>query len=185
MRASRSFPFVSKTANVDMIAIATRVMVGADPQVPPLERAKHVGVKVAQFSFNRLAGADPTLGVDMISTGEVACFGSTCEEAYLKALIATSFTLPRAKGNVLLSIGGFDAKQEFLPAARTLLVRESSVKMASRRKKLTTLHLPKPGAGLQTLRFDGYGGLLPEQQRQCHPTGLVGERGCESGRVNV
>lgn len=81
-----------------------------------------MGVKVAQFSFNRLAGADPTLGVDMISTGEVACFGHSKEEAYVKAMVATSFTLPRPKGNILLSIGGYDAKLEFLPSVRTLLV---------------------------------------------------------------
>lgn len=120
VRASRSFPFVSKTANIDMIAIATRVMIGADPDVPPRSVIKHVGVKVPQFSFNRLAGADPTLGVDMISTGEVACFGHTREEAYVKAMVATSFIPPPKGGNILLSIGGYEGKQEFLPSVRRL-----------------------------------------------------------------
>ena len=120
VRVSRSFPFVSKTMGVDLIAIATRVMIGVDPQVgkkPPLH---HVGVKVPQFSFSRLAGADPTLGVDMISTGEVACFGATKEEAYLKAMQATTFVLPEAGCNILLSIGSYNGKREFVNSARLL-----------------------------------------------------------------
>lgn len=88
-----------------------------NPEVPST-RNKLVGVKVPQFSFSRLAGADPTVGVDMISTGEVACFGLTKEEAYLKALVATSFKLPKA--NVLLSIGSYADKAEFAESARFL-----------------------------------------------------------------
>lgn len=119
VRVSRSFPFVSKTTGIDLIKIATRVMVGVEPQVPT-ERRSVIGVKVPQFSFTRLAGADPTLGVDMISTGEVACFGHTKEEAYLKALQATHFKLPPPKSNILLSIGSFAGKQEFSSSVKLL-----------------------------------------------------------------
>lgn len=120
VRVSRSFPFVSKTMGMDLISIATRVMVGLDPRVPERKDPGHVGVKVPQFSFSRLAGADPTLGVDMISTGEVACFGHTREEAYLKAVQATTFRLPKAGGKVLLSIGSYEGKSEFLQTVKTL-----------------------------------------------------------------
>jgi carbamoyl-phosphate synthase/aspartate carbamoyltransferase/dihydroorotase len=119
VRVSRSFPFVSKTTGIDMIAVATRVMIGVDPDVPTTRRGV-IGVKVPQFSFPRLAGADPTLGVDMISTGEVACFGETVEEAYLKALQATKFKLPPLGSNVLLSIGSFSGKTEFAPSVKLL-----------------------------------------------------------------
>eukprot|EP00039_Didymoeca_costata_P010749 m.145536 g.145536 ORF g.145536 m.145536 type:complete len:2190 (+) comp14948_c0_seq1:133-6702(+) len=120
VRVSRSFPFVSKTMGVDMIAIATRAMVGAGvTKAPPVEY-KHVGVKVPLFSFARLPNADPTIGVDMVSTGEVACFGESHEDAYLKALQATNFVLPDTKKPVLLSIGTYKGKQEFLESARLL-----------------------------------------------------------------
>ncbi|EGD82423.1 carbamoylphosphate synthase [Salpingoeca rosetta] len=121
VRASRSLPFVSKTAGIDLISLATKVMVGERVYVPEIPEIGHVGVKVPQFSFNRLPSADPTLGVDMISTGEVACFGATREEAYVKAMVATSFMIPKPNGNVLLSIGGYDGKKEFLPSAKALL----------------------------------------------------------------
>ena len=120
VRVSRSFPFVSKTMDIDLIAIATRVMVGVDYVKPVRQALTHVGVKVPQFSFSRLAGSDPTLGVDMISTGEVACFGKTKEEAYLKAMQATNFALPRKGSNVLLSIGSYQGKQEFVSSAQML-----------------------------------------------------------------
>lgn len=120
VRAARSFPFVSKVTNIDAIEMATRVMLGleVDPY-PKLNLPRnYVGVKVPQFSFSRLAGADPILGVEMASTGEVACFGRDKYEAYLKAMIASGIKLP--KQNVLLSIGSFSEKQELLPAVRTL-----------------------------------------------------------------
>ncbi|PWN91267.1 putative URA2-multifunctional pyrimidine biosynthesis protein [Acaromyces ingoldii] len=120
VRAARSFPFVSKVTGVDAIEMATRVMLGLpiDPY-PKLSLPRdYVGVKVPQFSFSRLAGADPILGVEMASTGEVACFGRTKYEAYLKAMIASGIRLP--KQNVLLSIGSFSEKQELLPSVRTL-----------------------------------------------------------------
>lgn len=120
VRASRSFPFVSKVMGVDLIELATKAIVGLElteyPAVslPP----DYVGVKVPQFSFSRLSGADPVLGVEMASTGEVACFGRTKYEAYIKALMSTGFKLP--KKNILLSIGSFKDKLEMLPSIRTL-----------------------------------------------------------------
>ncbi|KAK0547893.1 Carbamoyl-phosphate synthase [Tilletia horrida] len=120
VRAARSFPFVSKVTGVDAIEMATKVMLGLQVEsYPKINIPKdYVGVKVPQFSFSRLAGADPILGVEMASTGEVACFGRDKYEAYLKAMIASGIRLPTK--NVLLSIGSFSEKQELLPAVRTL-----------------------------------------------------------------
>lgn len=120
LRAARSFPFVSKVTGVDAIEIATKVMLGLpvtpypDVKMPP----NYVGVKVPQFSFSRLSGADPILGVEMASTGEVACFGKDRYDAYLKALISTGIRPP--KKNVLLSIGSFKEKLEMLPSVHKL-----------------------------------------------------------------
>ncbi|MCF7846426.1 MAG: carbamoyl-phosphate synthase (glutamine-hydrolyzing) large subunit [Candidatus Peribacteraceae bacterium] len=125
LRASRSFPFVSKTSGHNFIEIAVEAMLG---KVKPKKWRKqnyqtldlnHVGVKAAQFSFSRLKGADPTLGVEMASTGEVACFGMNLHEAFLKAQIAVGFRLP--KKNVLISTGSLDSKLTFLPSARKLV----------------------------------------------------------------
>ncbi|EFX03019.1 bifunctional pyrimidine biosynthesis protein [Grosmannia clavigera kw1407] len=120
VRASRSFPFVSKVMGVDLIEMATRAIIGQPFEAyPPTDLpAGTVGVKVPQFSFSRLSGADPVLGVEMASTGEVACFGSDKFEAYLKALISTGFKMPRR--NVLLSIGSFKDKKEMLPSVAKL-----------------------------------------------------------------
>ena len=104
LRVSRSFPFVSKTLDKDFVAMATRIIVGLDVDpIPNIEKLNRVGVKVAQFSFSRLEGADVKLGVEMASTGEVACFGENRYEAYLKAMLSTGFKVP--KKSVLLSIG--------------------------------------------------------------------------------
>jgi len=109
VRASRSFPFVSKTMGVDFIEAATRAMVNedtSDMNLPTLETrnrpSEYVGVKAPMFSFTRLRGSDPVLGVEMASTGEVACFGKTREEAFLKALLSTGFKIP--KKSVLVSV---------------------------------------------------------------------------------
>lgn len=124
VRASRSFPFVSKVLGIDLIEMATKAMmnlpVEAYPKTDELERKDYVAVKVPQFSFSRLSGADPILGVEMASTGEVACFGRDKYEAYLKSLFATGFHAPKRGGNVLLSIGSFKEKLEFLPSAKRL-----------------------------------------------------------------
>ena len=124
LRVSRSFPFVSKTLGFDFVAAATRVIMGEklEPQEETIIlHPERVGVKVAQFSFSRLPGADFALGVEMASTGEVACFGENHHEAYLKALISTGFKCPRAKGNILLSIGTYKHKRELFPAVKQLL----------------------------------------------------------------
>ncbi|CAD6926772.1 unnamed protein product [Tilletia controversa] len=120
VRAARSFPFVSKVTGVDAIEMATKVMLGlpVDPYPKVTLPKDYVGVKVPQFSFSRLAGADPILGVEMASTGEVACFGRDKYEAYLKAMIASGIRLPTK--NVLLSIGSFSEKQELLHTVQTL-----------------------------------------------------------------
>jgi len=101
LRASRSFPFISKTMGVDFIEAASKLMVGASvtdmnlPNIGTRNRpSKYVGVKAPMFSFTRLGGADPILGVEMASTGEVACFGVDVHEAFLKALVSTGFKLP-------------------------------------------------------------------------------------------
>ncbi|KAG9004543.1 hypothetical protein FRB90_010873 [Tulasnella sp. 427] len=120
LRAARSFPFVSKVTGVDAVEMATKVMLDIpfeaypDLNLPP----DYVGVKVPQFSFSRLSGADPVLGVEMASTGEVACFGKNKYEAYLKALISTGIVLP--KKNILFSIGSFREKLEMLPFVEKL-----------------------------------------------------------------
>lgn len=118
LRASRSFPFVSKTTGIDFIAIATQVMLGRNPVVAAHRTQSLVGVKVAQFSFNRLPGANPTLGVDMMSTGEVACFGSTKEEAFLKAIQASGIKLPQ--NSIYISLPDAETKLEFLKSVRIL-----------------------------------------------------------------
>ena len=120
VRASRSFPFVSKVMGVDLIEIATKAIMGVPlVEYPQVDLPQdYVGVKVPQFSFSRLSGADPVLGVEMASTGEVACFGRDKYEAYIKALISTGFRLP--KKNILLSIGSFKDKMDLLPSVRKL-----------------------------------------------------------------
>lgn len=120
VRASRSFPFVSKVMGVDLIEMATKAIMGVPFEpYPVVERpAGAVGVKVPQFSFSRLSGADPVLGVEMASTGEVACFGVDKYEAYLKALLSTGFKVP--KNNILLSLGTYKDKMEMLPSIKKL-----------------------------------------------------------------
>ncbi|CAI8057001.1 CAD protein [Geodia barretti] len=122
LRVSRSFPFVSKTLDVDFVAMATKALLGLPvaPVTFDFQSLEKVGVKVPQFSFSRLEGADVKLGVEMSSTGEVACFGETRYEAYLKAMLSTGFKLPSPPANILLSIGSFKAKIELLESIRTL-----------------------------------------------------------------
>jgi carbamoyl-phosphate synthase large subunit len=120
LRASRSFPFASKVTGANFITIATQALLGKAPtdrryQTIDLD---HVGVKAAQFSFSRLRGADPRLGVEMASTGEVACFGNNAEQALLLALLAVGFRIP--KKNILVTIGHIEDKLELLPCLKTL-----------------------------------------------------------------
>lgn len=120
VRASRSFPFVSKVMGVDLIEMATKAIMSQPfVEYPPTTIAPNcVGVKVPQFSFSRLSGADPVLGVEMASTGEVACFGVDKYEAYLKSLMSTGFKIPRQ--SILLSIGSYKDKKEMLPSVEKL-----------------------------------------------------------------
>jgi carbamoyl-phosphate synthase large subunit len=121
LRASRSFPFVSKALGTNFVRSATRVILGVPPDTikarDPFE-LDYVAVKAPQFSFRRLSRVDPVLGVEMLSTGEAACFGDDVEEALLKAMIATGFRVP-SRG-VLLSLGPVGEKYRFTEEAREL-----------------------------------------------------------------
>ncbi|MBI4231584.1 hypothetical protein HY605_00005 [Candidatus Peregrinibacteria bacterium] len=129
MRSSRSFPFASKVTGYNFIEIAMASMLKASTGQVSKAGQKlleykdyktldldHVGVKAPQFSFPRLKGADPVLGVEMASTGEVACFGEDLYEALLKSMISVGFALP--KKGILFSVGGVESKADILPAAR-------------------------------------------------------------------
>jgi carbamoyl-phosphate synthase large subunit/carbamoyl-phosphate synthase small subunit len=107
LRASRSFPFVSKVYDIDFVENATKVFVGrtVEPDTRCDDKLNHWGVKAAQFSFKRLMGADPVLGVEMASTGEVACFGRTVNEAFLKSVVAAGFKVPPNNKKTLLVSG--------------------------------------------------------------------------------
>ena len=120
LRASRSFPFVSKVLKLNLIELATRVMLGMEVQKPDksLFDLDYVGIKASQFSFNRLQNADPVLGVDMASTGEVGCLGQDTSCALLKAMLSVGYRIPQ-KG-ILLSTGAPKQKVDMLEAARML-----------------------------------------------------------------
>lgn len=122
LRASRTFPFVSKTLKHNFISLATRAMCGlpAKPYRISLLDIDYVCVKAPMFSFTRLRGADPTLGVEMSSTGEVACFGASAHEAFLQALLATTFKLPEKNRSILVSIASDEFRYEFAEAAGML-----------------------------------------------------------------
>jgi carbamoyl-phosphate synthase large subunit len=121
LRSSRSFPFVSKVMNLNLIELATKVMLGAPYEKPDksLFELDHVGVKAPQFSFHRLLNADPVLGVDMSSTGEVACIGDNYYEAMLKSMLSVGYNIP--KKNVLISSGPTRSKVELLKSAGMLV----------------------------------------------------------------
>jgi len=120
LRASRSFPFVSKVFKINFVDLATQIIMGK--RLPHIDRSSfdldYVGVKASQFSFTRLKGSDPILGVEMASTGEVACLGDDFNEAFLKSLLSVEFKFP--KKTILLSTGPVDSKADFLASTRTL-----------------------------------------------------------------
>ena len=120
LRASRSFPFVSKVLKINLIELATKIMLGIPVEKPDknLFDLDYVGIKASQFSFNRLQKADPVLGVDMASTGEVGCLGDDTNCAILKAMLSVGQRIPEK--NILLSTGGPKQKVEMLQAARML-----------------------------------------------------------------
>jgi carbamoyl-phosphate synthase large subunit len=121
LRASRSFPFVSKVLKINLIELATKVMLGLPVEKPNknLFDLDYVGIKASQFSFNRLQKADPVLGVDMSSTGEVGCLGDDTNAALLKSMLSVGQRIP--KKNILLSTGGAKQKAEMLDAAKQLI----------------------------------------------------------------
>ena len=121
LRASRSFPFVSKVLKINLIELATRVMLGLPVEKPSknLFDLDYVGIKASQFSFNRLQKADPVLGVDMSSTGEVGCLGDDTNTALLKSMLSVGHRIP--KNNILLSTGGAKQKVAMLDAAKMLI----------------------------------------------------------------
>jgi len=120
LRASRSFPFVSKVFKINFVDLATKIMMGK--RLAPIDRSSfdldYVGLKAPQFSFTRLKGSDPILGVEMTSTGEVACLGDDFNEAFLKSLISVGFKIP--KKTILLSTGPIDSKAELLDSTKML-----------------------------------------------------------------
>lgn len=120
LRASRSFPFVSKVLKINLIDLATQVMLGKEVQKPNANifDLDYIGVKAPQFSFSRLSKADPILGVDMSSTGEVGCIGDDYYEAILKSMLSVGYTIP--KKNILLSTGPMRSKVELLESCRLL-----------------------------------------------------------------
>jgi carbamoyl-phosphate synthase large subunit len=121
LRASRSFPFISKITKTNFIDLATKVMMGTKvaPRNSTLD-LDYVGVKAPQFSFSRLHGADPLLGVEMASTGEVGCIGRDIHEALLKSLLSVGFRIP--KKGILLSTGPIKSKADLLESIRKLSV---------------------------------------------------------------
>ena len=121
LRASRSFPFVSKVLKINFIELATKVMLGLPVEKPEknLFELDYVGIKASQFSFNRLQKADPGLGVDMASTGEVGCIGMDTSCAVLKAMLSVGYRIP--KKNILLSTGTMKQKADMMDAARMLV----------------------------------------------------------------
>ncbi|MDD3201247.1 MAG: ATP-grasp domain-containing protein, partial [Bacteroidales bacterium] len=121
LRASRSFPFVSKVLKINLIELATKLMLGEEVEAPSKSAfdLDYVGVKASQFSFSRLQKADPVLGVDMASTGEVGCIGDDTNEAILKAMLSVGYSIP--KKNILLSTGDAKQKAEMLTASKLLI----------------------------------------------------------------
>ncbi|MCW4008351.1 MAG: carbamoyl-phosphate synthase (glutamine-hydrolyzing) large subunit [Candidatus Bathyarchaeota archaeon] len=152
LRASRSMPFVSKTRGVNLIELATLAMLGKKIDVVKLLPTMHVGVKVPQFSFMRLSGADPVLGVEMLSTGEVACLGENFADAFSKALQAAEFRIPPKGGSVLITVGGDEPKRRVVPIAKALeemnfkiyaTAHTAEVLQAEGIKNVTVLHKVK------------------------------------------
>lgn len=151
VRASRSFPFVSKVYDIDFIDTATQIFAGRDVPANPLcdEPISHYGVKAPQFSFKRLLGADPVLGVEMASTGEVACFGETVNEAFLKSVMAAGFKRPKEDNRTILLTGDFS--QSFL---QTQIPKLQKIGFAVYATPSVQKNLDKAGVKYQPLGFD-------------------------------
>ncbi|WP_320052305.1 carbamoyl-phosphate synthase (glutamine-hydrolyzing) large subunit [uncultured Acetobacteroides sp.] len=161
LRASRSFPFVSKVLKVNFIELATKVMLGMEVQRPDksIFELDYIGIKASQFSFSRLSKADPVLGVDMASTGEVGCIGENYYETLLKAMLSVGYRVP--KKNILLSTGDARSKIELLNSARMLrdkgynlfATRGSAQFLNDNGVQVTVLHWPDEDAKPNTLDY--------------------------------
>jgi carbamoyl-phosphate synthase large subunit len=161
LRASRSFPFVSKVLKVNFIDIATKVMLNIEPQIPHKSAFEldYVGIKASQFSFSRLQKADPILGVEMASTGEVGCIGEDFEEAILKSMLSVGYSIP--KKSILLSTGDSRSKVEMLSAAKLLQAKGYELYATQGTAKYLTdhgvhatmLHWPDSGQKPNTLDY--------------------------------
>ena len=150
LRASRSMPFISKTYNVNFIELATRIMVGMPVRpaiIQPMD-IEFVACKAPMFSFGRLKNSDPRLGVEMSSTGEVACFGVNAHEAFLKSMVAANFKLPSQ--SILVSLGPSTAKSEFVSSGAAQQLQEMGFTLYA--TKGTHEHLN--GAGIQSSTWD-------------------------------
>ncbi|MHC1775386.1 MAG: carbamoyl-phosphate synthase (glutamine-hydrolyzing) large subunit [Lentimicrobium sp.] len=161
LRASRSFPFVSKVLKINLIELATRVMLGLKVEKPGKSAfdLDYVGIKASQFSFARLQAADPVLGVEMASTGEVGCIGENYYEALLTAMLSVGYRIPEK--NILLSTGDARSKIELLQSARMLIDRGynlyatpgSAKFLNDNGLKVTTLFWPDDEAQPNTLEY--------------------------------
>ena len=161
LRASRSFPFVSKVFKINFIDLATKIIM--NKRVPVIDRSSfdldYVGLKAPQFSFTRLKGSDPVLGVEMASTGEVACLGDDFNEAFLKSLISVGFKIPEK--TILLSTGPISNKAEFLESTRILdkmgfkfyATKGTADFMKANGLKVEALHWPLDKKEPNTLRY--------------------------------
>jgi len=161
LRASRSFPFISKVLKTNFISIATKIMLGRPVEKPDksLFDLDYVGVKASQFSFSRLQKADPVLGVEMVSTGEVGCIGDNYYEAILKAMLSVGYTIPSKA--VLFSSGPTRSKIELLTSARMLQEKGLQIYATGGTHdffikngvKSTLLHWPGDGKSPNTLEY--------------------------------
>ncbi|MHA1310956.1 MAG: carbamoyl-phosphate synthase (glutamine-hydrolyzing) large subunit [Candidatus Helarchaeota archaeon] len=151
LRTSRSMPFVSKTSGINLMEVAAPIMLGKklkDLKLPDINPIDYFGVKVPQFSFMRLEGADPILGVEMLSTGEVASYGNTFLEALIKALISAEIKVPLDGGNVFITVGGYELKQKIIPLVEKLTklnykiyaTEDTAIAIKNKGFKVTTLY---------------------------------------------
>ncbi len=147
VRASRSFPFVSKVLKSNLIELATKAILGQNPDKPnkSLFDLDYIGVKAPQFSFSRLHSADPVLGVEMASTGEVGCLGESYYEAILSSMLSVGYTIP--KKNILLSAGTVRSKTELVNSVRLLLEKDYNIYTTG------STHEFLKNAGIETIRL--------------------------------
>ncbi|RLF11604.1 MAG: carbamoyl phosphate synthase large subunit [Thermoprotei archaeon] len=169
LRASRSMPFVSKVKAINLMKLSAPILLGKPMEPLPFEEppAPCVGIKTPQFSFMQVEGADPTLGVEMRSTGEVACLGEDFFDAFLKSLIAAGFRIPQPNDNILITIGGDREKEEAVPIAKTLRSLGYNIYATEH----TAEHLVKSGVNNVKVVYK-----IREKDRKPNIADLLGER---------